>query len=763
MTSSRTGEAKRTSHNAAQVTVLPLPLPRFPGAYFPSSQKYFLYGDQAVLSNDISIEATWRTSIPTMNQPREADRKGGDTAMQGKKRSWSRRLNSPHIGCEICHSEQLEDLIEQRVKEIQIRSVHGIFRTPWNDCPFCNLLARAIRQHCDGAELNEAVRDHRIVGRIFYHKAESDLYLRPDGIQAMYQIKVHLEIQRSYHGPSSWDDADVRIDVLKKGQSNAVPTAGEAPVMQRRLLPATFDTGLLREWLRECEQNHKHTKPSRSAKMLEELIELGRFRLIDVKNAKLIVASSKPRYLTLSYVWGLSPYCHDFERSSSATSQHLEFCGLPKTLKDAISVVQDIGEQYLWIDAICIDQSDPVDKEQNIAAMSSIFGSSILTIVAANGADADAGLSRVQTSQRVDEQSISVRTQSGTIDLVFAMPSLQTILEDRESCIWNSRGWTYQEYMLSPRCAFFTKDEVFFGCPFEELREAYTMRNVSKEVRIRKATSVTFRSLHDEVTGSGPLHFPEYEKLVERYTMRDLTHIGDKLNAFTALLDRFVSRSSAPYERDIMRCGLPLRFMYDALFWVAKDYDSTRIESDSRCRFAFPSWSWIGWTGQIQWWALYTRKRPPPLTFRALGSFNILATPSNESTYWKDWPFQPERCQPGLPTCITLHMWANVVSVRIDQQFSTNGCRMYSWDNLSEGRQDFLGWANVDRAHIAEYGTAKRLDAVYFGDFENPAVLLMHEVDGFHFRVSGWADPGYPFSDENIWERLMSPKYIRLR
>ncbi len=46
---------------------------------------------------------------------------------------------------------------------------------------------------------------------------------------------------------------------------------------------------------------------------------------------------------------------------------------LPHTIRDAIRVTEGIGEQYIWVDALCIIQDDEVDKAEQIKSMAAIY------------------------------------------------------------------------------------------------------------------------------------------------------------------------------------------------------------------------------------------------------------------------------------------------------------------------------------------------------------------------------------------------------
>jgi hypothetical protein len=63
---------------------------------------------------------------------------------------------------------------------------------------------------------------------------------------------------------------------------------------------------------------------------------------------------------------------------------------LPRTIAQAIELTRALGEQFLWDDALSIVQ-DASDEDKYLNAMASIFANAALTIVAADGTDANAG------------------------------------------------------------------------------------------------------------------------------------------------------------------------------------------------------------------------------------------------------------------------------------------------------------------------------------------------------------------------------------
>jgi hypothetical protein len=108
---------------------------------------------------------------------------------------------------------------------------------------------------------------------------------------------------------------------------------------------------------------------------------------------------------------------------------------LPAAIVDAIALVADIGERYLWVDSLCIVQDDGDHKQAAINQMNLIYQNALLTIIAAEGTDANAGLPGVggrPCSQQQQRALIGPRLK------MIVPHSLEAL--DRSK--WSSRAWT---------------------------------------------------------------------------------------------------------------------------------------------------------------------------------------------------------------------------------------------------------------------------------------------------------------------------------
>ena len=402
-----------------------------------------------------------------------------------------------------------------------------------------------------------------------------------------FPIKT-LEVRFSCRDPFGWE-ATVQFQrhhqILFAKESEGVPGIGSLPNSARNV-PAKMDFEMVKEWILECNRSHDQCRTTDVDD--EEPINM---KVIEVDMLHLIQAPKKCRYVVLSYTWGgvkMNMMDPVWNNKTGVLDLKPAFDKLPKTIRDAIDVVQGLGERYLWIDAVCINQQSNSDKNEQVAQMDRIYSSSILTIVAAAGSNANAGLPGLQESSRIPFQ---LTEKVGSYILRTALPSNHRI-GIIDSAPWNQRGWTYQERLLSRRCLIFTFHQVYFQCRSGIRSEdtaqmklqvpATTKGQISwlsppKLERIRKFLSLS----------------PFAEFLLE-YTTRKFSYQSDVLKASMAVLKLF----SYIYQSPIL-WGLPERAFERALLW---DYDySYRTPAPARLqrRKEFPSWSWASWPGQV--------------------------------------------------------------------------------------------------------------------------------------------------------------------
>lgn len=355
---------------------------------------------------------------------------------------------------------------------------------------------------------------------------------------------------------------------------------------------AMFDLSLADKWISYCETNHGIACSNVN---LPDLVD---FRVFDCHKRRVIHAPRDCRYVALSYVWAR----HE-SRLQCALSTQME-----KVIEDSIVVTKSLGFDFPWVDRICIDQADEQQKMKQIRQMDSIYARATLTIIAAAGGSPNHGLPGIGGTLRVEQENLVI----GSTTLLSTLPAgAHTI---RESA-WNTRGWTFQEGMLSTRRLIFTDAQVFFECNSMHCSEAVRTPLGLMHGATNKFDMFAYAhsALPNKAPGSHPADFMDF---VHRYTSRHLTYPMDRLNAFEGVMNAFKRAKRPVYSF----WGVPI-FMSDNDMSRRPRYDlwdedkTDRAERSLAVRFAislfwqheslstrmkqFPSWSWAGWTGKI--------------------------------------------------------------------------------------------------------------------------------------------------------------------
>lgn len=300
--------------------------------------------------------------------------------------------------------------------------------------------------------------------------------------------------------------------------------------------------------------------------------------VIDCQSREDVEIPAGTEYVTLSYVWGSGGAALESDCAAGTSSRML-----PLTVEDSLLVCLKLGYRYLWVDRYCIPQTDPTERHRLLQKMDEIYANSTLTIVACAGKDPHHGLPGV-TRPRAGLPGILIK-----YPLYEASWYLQALpmAEDIDQSIWASRGWTYQEALLSRRKLYFTDSQLYFE-GVQSMQCEWAARSTNKPT----GDAPRVLSQLDHLGKPDQIY-----KCINAYSWRKVSFESDALNAMLGIFAAFDHRHQV---RHIW--GMPYMSAHEGFdagretrqpsLWFSLSFGG--FLHNAR-RKAYPSWSWLGW------------------------------------------------------------------------------------------------------------------------------------------------------------------------
>lgn len=389
---------------------------------------------------------------------------------------------------------------------------------------------------------------------------------------------------------------------------------------------------VVKDWLGECIQHENCRKTLSQSASIDSTRAPLPTRCIDVTGSlPKLVSQQTGQYIALSHRWTDQVFSSRTTTTNFTSRERGDagsFDQLPKAMLDVFNLARKLGIPYVWIDSLCIIQEGDqgADWTKEAVKMGSYYQNAHLT-VSASSADTAQGLIPGREDKSPQIARMTYLDQHGNPNGYFyLMPFLERVDDEYRQYVQESelftRGWVFQEWLLSKRIIYFTPVGIIFECCTTGLRN-------------ERGEDVS-TNYYDIWTSERPLTKPVYTLsnaqlenvwywVVQWYSSLSLTiPEQDRIVALAGIADE--------YRLSLQRCfcaneampsptiscggeyaaGLWIRDLHRGLTWqAAPDGPIARLPG-------FPTWSWASINTPVVWssiaesktsaWALVTEK-----------------------------------------------------------------------------------------------------------------------------------------------------------
>jgi hypothetical protein len=316
--------------------------------------------------------------------------------------------------------------------------------------------------------------------------------------------------------------------------------------------------------------------------------------------------------MSLSHCWGKEQIITTTTNTLQDRKAGIKISELPKTFRHAIRITRGLGIRYLWIDSLCIIQDDKKDWEIESAKMADVYMCSHLNLAATHSRNGKGGcfterwsldmLSQIELNVGDDSviepddnegnYKIFVRNAlhvahdhfTRTMDYAHTIEHVSPLL---------SRGWVFQERLLSSRTLHFHAEELIWECASGISCECSRLEDYQwgdPDGLLQQREADQLKMLYTSISASTATEsqiLDSWLELITEYCKLKLTKQMDRLPAISGLASRIARRLPSEYLAGLWSQDLPR-----ALCWLKESGNQNKYPSFRDPHANVPSWSW---------------------------------------------------------------------------------------------------------------------------------------------------------------------------
>jgi hypothetical protein len=258
-------------------------------------------------------------------------------------------------------------------------------------------------------------------------------------------------------------------------------------------------------------------------------------------------------YACLSHRWESSRHTITTQRATYEKRRNrIPFQDLDLAYQDTVHIMRRLRKQYLWIDSLCILQDDPEDWEAESRSMAQVYNKALFTI--ARQCD-------FKTSLRCIPHKEHIVSDPHISPPVYARAMVQHI--------WHvpfpldTRGWIYQERLLSPRVIHFSHAEISWEC-----YEDSNCQCGATPSALARGTHLSTPKMHhakalglkdDTSKTNVSVMGRRWREIVSEYSGLDFTQSSDRLHAIQGCAEQMREYLKDTYHFGLWRAELVKR------------------------------------------------------------------------------------------------------------------------------------------------------------------------------------------------------------